>query len=158
MKDLYPNADLKLPLREKLKRLDPVGTVLVLPCIVCLMIGLLWGGTRFAWNDWRIVLLFVLFAVLSVGFGYVQYRQQDKAILPPRIVKNRTVLACAVYACCTNGILAVTEYYIAIYFQGVRGYSAAKAGLLGLPMVVGLGLTSLVASMGAGWVGYYTRE
>lgn len=121
------------------------------------MIGLLWGGTRFAWHGWRIILLFVLFATLSVGFGYVQYRQQDKAILPPRIVENRTVLACAVYACCTNGILVVTEYYIAIYFQGVRGYSAAKEGLLGLPMLVGLRLTSLVSSVGAG-CRYYTRK
>ncbi|EXJ54367.1 hypothetical protein A1O7_09706 [Cladophialophora yegresii CBS 114405] len=156
MKDLFPNPDLQLPLREKIRRLDPVGTVLVLPCVVCLLLALIWGGTKFAWNDWRVILLFVLFTVLSVSFGYVQHRQQEKAILPPRIMKNRTVLASALFCCCTNGILAVTEYYIAIYFQGVQGYSAAKAGLLGLPMIVGLAVTSLLASFSTGWIGYYT--
>jgi MFS family permease len=102
MKDSYPNADLELPLREKLRRLDPVGTVLVIPSIVCLMVALIWGGTKFAWNDWRIILLFVLFAALGLVFGYLQYRLQDKAVLPPRIVKNRTVIASALYACCTS--------------------------------------------------------
>ena len=71
MKDQYPNPDRELPLREKLRRLDPIGTILVLPSLVCLLTALLWGGTKYAWRDWRIILLFVLFGVLSVGFGYV---------------------------------------------------------------------------------------
>jgi hypothetical protein len=103
-------------------------------------------------------MLFVLFTVLITAFGYVQYQQQDKAVLPPRIIKNRTVLASAIYACCTNGILAVTEYYIAIYFQGVRGYSAAESGLLVLPMIVGFSVTSMLAALGTTWIGYYTRK
>lgn len=158
MKDPYPNPDLELPIHEKLKRIDPFGTLLVLPCIVCLMMGLQWGGSHYGWQNWRIILLFALFIVLVIGFAYVQHRQQDKAILPPRIVKNRTVLASALFMCCTNGLLAVTEYYIAIYFQGVRGFTATKAGILGLPMIVGLALASIGSAFGTTWVGYYTRK
>jgi MFS family permease len=158
MKDLYPNRDLELPIREKFKRMDPIGTLLILPAIVCLMMALQWGETRFGWSDWRIVMLFVLFTVLITAFGYVQYQQQEKAVLPPRIIKNRTVLASVIYACCTNGILAVTEYYTAIYFQGVRGYSAAESGLLVLPMIVGFSVTSMLAALGTTWIGYYTRK
>lgn len=73
MKDQFSHPDMALPLREKIKRLDPVSTMLVMPCIVCLMLALIWGGTKFAWNDWRVILLFVLFAVLSVGFGEFCY-------------------------------------------------------------------------------------
>jgi len=131
---------------------------MVLPCIVFLMMGLQWGGSRYGWQNWRIILLFILFVALLVGFAYVQHRRQDKAILPPRILKNRTVLACALFACCTNGMLAVTEYYIAIYFQGVRGYTATKAGILGLPMIAGLALASIMSAFATTWVGYYTRE
>ncbi|KAK5086250.1 hypothetical protein LTR24_006968 [Lithohypha guttulata] len=156
MKDPFPNPDLELPIREKLKRIDPFGTLLILPSIVCLMMGLQWGGSRYGWQDWRIILLFALFLALVVGFAYVQHRQQDKAILPPRILKNRTVLASALFTCCTNGLLAVTEYYIAIYFQGVRGYTATRAGILGLPMIAGLALASIGSAFGTTWVGYYT--
>ena len=102
MKDTYRNADLELSMRDKLRRLDPLGTVLVLPAIVCLLLALLWGGSKYSWNDWRVILPFALFVPLSVGFGYVQYRQQEKAIIPPRIVKNRTVLASTLYSLCTS--------------------------------------------------------
>lgn len=158
MKDPYPNPDVELSVRNKLRRVDPFGTLLILPCIVCLMIALQWGGNRYGWGNWRIVLLFVLFVVLVIGFAYVQHRQQDKAILPPRILKNRTVLASTLFGCCTNGMLAVTEYYIAIYFQGVRGYTATKAGILGLPMIAGLAVASILSAFGTTWVGYYTRK
>jgi MFS family permease len=156
MRDLYPNPDLGLSLKEKIRRLDLVGTLLVLPLVSCLMIALIWGGVKYSWKDWRIILLFSLFLVLTFAFGYVQHRQQDKAVVPPRILKNRTVLSVSLYGMCINGLLATTEYYIAIYLQGVKGYSAAKSGLLGLPMVVGLGGMALLATVAAGWVGYYT--
>jgi len=158
LEDPSPNPNFLLPLEEKIRRLDLVGTVLVIPCIICLLVGLQWGGIRYGWNDWRIIILFVAFGVLTLGFGYVQHRQKDKAILPPRILKNRTVLAGALFCGCCNAALAVTEYYISIYFQGVRGYTATKSGLLGLPMIAGLAVASITAALAITRIGYYTRE
>lgn len=156
MKDPCPYADIKLPLQEKLKRIDVLGTLLIIPSIICLLIGLQWGGNKYGWGDVRIIVLFVVFASLVIGFGYVQHRQQDDAVLPPRILKNKTVLASALFTCCLNGALAVTEFYIAVYFQGVRGYSATKAGLLGLPMIIGLAVAVVGAAFGTSWIGYYS--
>jgi MFS family permease len=156
MKDPCPYPDIKLPFLEKLKRIDLVGTLLIVPAIICLLMGLQWGGSKYGWGNPRIIVLFVVFAFLTTGFGYVQYRQQDRAVLPPRILKNKTVLASALFSCCLNGALAVTEFYIAIYFQGVRGYSATKAGLLGLPMIVGLAIAVIAAAFGTTWTGYYS--
>lgn len=158
LEDPSPNPNLLLPLREKIKRLDLVGTALVVPSTVCLLMGLQWGGIKYGWSDWRIILLFVVFAVMVAGFGYVQHQQQEKALLPPRILKNRTVLASALFCACCNATLAVTEYYISIYFQGVRGYPATKSGLLGLPMLVGLAVALMFAALAVTWIGYYTRK
>jgi len=58
---------------------------------------------------------------------------------------------------CIDGTLVVTEYYISIYFQGVRGYTAAKSGLLGVPMIAGLCAASLLAGFGTSWIGYANR-
>ena len=101
MKDQSSHPDLTLPMAVKLIKLDPIGTILVLPCIVCLMLALIWGGTKFAWNDWRVILLFVLSAVVSIGFGFAQHKKGENALMPPRILKNRTVLASALFSCCT---------------------------------------------------------
>lgn len=154
--DSNPNPDIQLPFREKVKRLDILGTILIVPAIVCLLMGLQWGSGMYGWNNPRVIAIFIIFASLDIGFGYVQYRQQDKAVLPPRILKNRTVLACAFFQYCLDGTLAVTEFYISVYFQGVRGYTATTAGILGLPMIVGLAVASISAAFGTSWIGYYS--
>lgn len=156
MRDSNPNADIELPFLEKVKRIDIVGTLLVVPSVVCFLLALQWGGNMYGWNDPRIIALFIVFALLIIGFGYVQHRQQDKAVLPLRILRNRSVLAGAFFLCCLNGTLAVTEFYISVYFQGVRGYSATTAGVLGLPMIVGLAVASISAAFGTSRLGYYS--
>ena len=41
-----PNkATANLPLAEKIKNLDLLGTALFLPCVICLLLALQWGGT-----------------------------------------------------------------------------------------------------------------
>lgn len=156
MKDVNPDPNIQLPFRQKLKKLDLFGTLLIVPTVVCLLMGLQWGSNVYGWGNPRVIALFAVFALLVAGFGYVQYRQQDEAVLPPRILKNRTVLATAFFSCCVNGVLAVTEFYISIYFQGVRGYSATTSGVLGLPMIVGLAVASISAAFGTSWTGYYS--
>jgi MFS family permease len=147
-----------LSLKEKLKRIDILGSVLIVPAIVCGLLGLQWGGVSYGWRDWRIILLFTLFGVLLTGFGYLQYRQGDDATVPLRILKKRSILAGMWYSACTNGLLATTEYYMAIYFQGVRGFTATRSGLLGLPMIAGLLGGMLAASAATAKIGYYYRE
>lgn len=150
--------ELALPLKTKLRRLDPLSTLLVVPSITCFLMALQWGGIRYGWSDWRIILLFVLFAILFLGFAYSQYRLGDNATLPPRVIKRRSIIAALWFSGCCNGVLAVTEYYISIYFQGVRGLSASTAGLLGLPMIAGMGIATVSAGLGTKAIGYYFRE
>jgi len=142
---------------NKIKRSDPLGTLLIVPSLSCFLMALQWGGTTYGWGDWRIVLLFLLFGVLFSAFAYLQYQQGETATLPLRIIKKRSVLAGLWYSACCDGILAVTEIYISIYFQGVKGYTAAKSGLLGVPMIVGLMIAILLAGAGTTRIGYFFR-
>lgn len=147
--------EMSLSFREKLGRLDLLGTTMFVPAITCLLVGLQWGGTTYGWSDWRIILLLTTFALLIVVFGYLQYRAKDNASIPVRVVKNRSLIAGAFFCACANGTLAVTEYYMAIYFQGVRGKSASQAGVFALPMVIGLCVSCILAGSGTSWIGYY---
>ena len=156
--DPVPNPDVALPFRIKLKRINVLGTLLVVPAITCLLMALQWGGAKYGWKDARIIAMLVLFAVLFSAFSYLQYRQGDDATVPSRILKQRSILGAMWYSSCCNGILAMTEYYISIYFQGVRGFNATKSGLLGIPMIVGLAVASMAAAAGITIVGYYFRE
>ncbi|KAK5210776.1 hypothetical protein LTR41_003388 [Exophiala xenobiotica] len=153
--DPLPNPNAQMPFREKLKQMDLFGTLIAVPAITFLLLALQWGGTTYGWKNPIIIVFFVLAGCLVLAFGYVQYRQGDTATLPPRIAKQRSMIAGVWYTACCNGVLAVTEYYISIYFQGVRGYTATKSGLLGLPMIIGFSVALLAAGMGVTWLGYY---
>lgn len=149
------NTDESLPLKQKLKKLDLPGTMVFVPAIACLLLALQWGGLTYGWGNARIVGLLVVFAVLILVFGYWQFRLQDNAMLPPRLLKNRNLLAGAFFGACCDGVLALTEIYIAIYFQGVRGFTALTSGYLGISMIIGLSVSILLAGFGTSWVGYY---
>ena len=147
-----------ITLWEKMKRTDPLGTLLIIPAFTCFLMALQWGGSTYGWGDWRIILMLILFGVLFSSFGYVQCRQGEDATLPLRIMKQRSVLAGLWCNACYDGILAVTEYYLSIYFQGVRGYTPTKSGLLGVPMIGGLLIGIILAATGTTRIGYYFRK
>lgn len=152
------NAEESLPLKEKIKKLDPVGTIIIVPAISCLLLALQWGGMTYSWSSPRIIILLVLSAVLIAAFGCWQIRLGEDAMLPPRILKNRNVLAAAWFEACCDGVLAITEVYISVYFQGVRGFTAFKSGYLFIPMIIGVSSAAMFAGISTSVVGYYTRK
>ncbi|KAJ3566810.1 hypothetical protein NPX13_g6996 [Xylaria arbuscula] len=151
-------ANHNLSLKAKLEKFDWFGTLLIVPGLISLLLALQWGGSTYGWKDARIIVLFVLFAVLLAAFGWCQYRLQDKAILPPRILRKRTVLTGAWFSSCVEAILSVTEYYISIYFQGIKGYTATRSGLFILPLLAGIAAGNLLGGLGTTWLGYYNRK
>lgn len=149
-----PNYD--RPWKEKIKGLDLLGTSLIVPALTCLLLALEWGGTTYGWANFRIIVSLILFVILFALFGWVQYKSQENATLPLRILRNRSILAGTWFVFCCNATLAVVEYYISIYFQGVRGYSALQSGIYALPMIAGMCIASVSVGAATSWIGYYT--
>lgn len=145
-----------LSFAEKLQRVNLIDTLLAVPAITCVMMALQWGGTKYGWGNARIIALLIAFAILFSAFAYLQYRQGDNATIPPRILRNRSILAGMWFSSCCNGILAMTEYYMSIYFQGVKGYTAFKSGLLAIPMLGGISAAGIAAGLGVTAIGYYS--
>ena len=81
-----------LTIREQLGQLDLLGEFFLLPCIVCLLLALQWGGSTYPWSDGRIIALFVLFGVLFIGFVAVQIWKPETATIPRHIISNRSII------------------------------------------------------------------
>lgn len=141
--------------RQKIKELDLLGTLLFFPAMTSLFMALTWAGTRYSWNSPVIVSLLCVFVVLLIVFAIEQWLMQDVATLPPRLFKNRSVLAGALFSMCCNGAMNVFEYYLPIYLQAVKGYSPAKSGYLLSPLIVGFLLSVLLTGCGVNVVGYF---
>jgi hypothetical protein len=153
-------------------QMDPFGTLVFMLAIICLLLALQWGGTKYAWGNGRIIALFVIFAVLISVFVGIQLYLQESATVPPRVFKNRNVWGSAFFGATLGGSFFVLVFYVSphaslvfgytnttqipIWFQAIKGASAVKSGIMNLPMILGLVIVSIVAGGAVSAVGYYT--
>lgn len=141
---------------EKLRELDLVGTALLIPAIVCLLLALEWGGSKYRWNDLGIILLFILASVLVAMFTYFQWVKQDLGTIPPRIIKQRSILAGAFFSLCTSAALVVMTYYLPTWFQAIKSASASESGIMILPLLLGVIVAVILSGVLVSALGYYT--
>jgi len=64
---------------QTMKSLDPLGTMVFVPSIVCLLLALQWGGVQYPWSNGRIIALFVLFVIGVVIFVVLQIALGENA-------------------------------------------------------------------------------
>jgi len=119
------------------------------------LLALQWGGTKYPWNSWRIILLFCFFSVLIVVFVAIQFWKQETATIPPQMMKKRSMWAAAMFSFCMGSFFLLLVYFLPIWFQAVKGASAVKSGIMNLPMVLSLVLVSIISGIGVTLVGYY---
>ncbi|KAL9076715.1 MAG: hypothetical protein Q9161_000700 [Pseudevernia consocians] len=141
---------------EGAKQFDPIGTTLFMPCIICLLLALQWGGSKYHWGDGRIIALFVVSGVLGVAFAGVQLWKGDNATVPPRILKKRSIAFGSWFIFCLGGSFFILIYYIPIWFQAIKGVSAVESGIRNIPMILGLVVVSIISGVIITVLGYYT--
>lgn len=105
---------------NQVKRMDPLGILAFIPAIISVLLGLQWGGTRYPWKDTRIIVLFVLFAVFGAAWGGIQVWMQERATVPPRLLKNRNVLGAVIHAMFLGGSFFVFSYYVSPFSSDCR--------------------------------------
>lgn len=150
-----PNRGGSKTAKEQLLNLDPIGTVLFLPSMVCLILALQWGGSEYAWNDGRIIALLVVFAVTFVSFIGVQWWKGERATVPPRIFFYRSVYSAMMYTFCTGGGMMVIVYFLPIWFQAIEGVSALESGIRTIPLVLAISLFSILSGIAVRKLGYF---
>ncbi|TVY83009.1 Efflux pump aflT [Lachnellula suecica] len=145
-------------LKQQLMKLDPLGTMVFLPAIVCLLLALQWGGTTYAWFNARIIVLFILAAILLGIFVLIQFKSGDNATVPIRIINQRSILAAAYFSLLSPGAMMVIVYFLPLWFQAIKGVSAVSSGIDTLPLVLSLVVGSILAGFITTKTGYYVGQ
>ncbi|KAK4190819.1 putative transporter [Podospora australis] len=140
---------------KRILRLDLLGTAMLIPSIVCLLLALQWGGTEYPWNSATIIGLFVGFGIMAIIFAGIQVWKGDNGTLPPRLFKNRDVVCALIFAFFFGAGFFPLVYYLALYFQAVQGDTAVQAGIKLLPMLISVVITSVATGGLVTVVGYY---
>ncbi|KAI8606593.1 major facilitator superfamily domain-containing protein, partial [Dissophora ornata] len=133
----------KSSFRDKIKRVDFLGSISLVCGLVLILLPLNWGGSTYAWNSPIIVGLFCAGVAVLFIFCMIEWKQAAEPIMPFRLFKTRTNVA--VFLTCFfmgMGFFAVM-FFMPLFFQIVRQESATTAGLEMLPLIVGFLLTSI---------------
>lgn len=140
---------------QKLRKLDIPGTVLMVASLICLLVALQWGGSTYAWDNSRIIALFVVAAVLAIAFVAFQTLSRFSTTIPTAVARNRDVWLAATYAMSITGGVYTAILYLPIWFQTVRDYSALSSGTMLTPLIGGYVVCSVIAGGVTMAVGYY---
>jgi hypothetical protein len=140
---------------RQLVRLDPLGNIIFLPAAVCLLLALQWGGNAYAWDNARIIALFVLAGLLFIAFAGIQMWRQEDATVPPRIMKQRSIACGSVYSVILGGNMIVFIYCLPIWFQAVKEVSATQSAINIFPMTLGMMAGVLLTGVIVQRIGYY---
>ncbi|KAF9869772.1 major facilitator superfamily transporter [Colletotrichum karsti] len=153
---LFPQLGQKksTPIKQQIKQLDPLGSLVFLPGVICLILALQWGGEKYSWSNGRIIALLVLSGVLLIAFVGIQIWQRENATVPPRLFKVRNVWLGTIFAFCLGAVLIVFLVALPIWFQGIKGTDAVTSGINILPLVLSLVVGAIVSGgmiNGVGW-------
>ncbi|KAG8160974.1 hypothetical protein KVR01_009238 [Diaporthe batatas] len=142
-------------LRDRLKSTDQLSVVLILTSLTALFLALQWGGTKYQWSDPWIWGLLIGFAVMAGLFWFIQVKEKDRALIPIRILTQRTVGFGCLY--CTFLITAygIFIYYMPFYFQAARGYSPKMSGIYILALAIPDTVVALAIGAAATYSGHY---
>ena len=125
-------------------KVDYRGLVLLCATTVPMLLAFSWAGNRYEWLSPQII-GFLGWSVVALGlFTYVEMRTAEP-LLPMHLFKNRVFLVAALVTLISGFAMMGSLFYIPLFVQGVIGSSATNSGLVTMPMMIAMAITSAIA-------------
>ena len=134
---------LHLPKHPKQKaRIDYLGIVLLATAVSLLLIWVSIAGDSFDW--WSTETIFMVGGAIlaTILFVIVELRAKDP-LIPLTLFKNRTFTLSVIASIATGIAMFGASVFLGQYMQLARGASPTEAGLMTIPMIAGLLLSSI---------------
>ncbi|KAF7331692.1 MFS domain-containing protein [Mycena kentingensis (nom. inval.)] len=150
-------------IRSKLAQIDWIGNALVVVGSALAIVGLNYGGIRYAWTSPHVLAPLILGFLLLFAFGGYEALVPRRPTIPLDVVGNRTsvsgLFATAVHAICSISII----FFFPIYFQACFGASPLRSAVDFLPgalfcaplaLVAGATIRKLQKYRAVNWTGW----
>ena len=136
---------LRLPVfRRENVRIDYLGATLIAAGVSVLLVWISFVDASFAWVSWQSAGMVGGSLVLLALAVRVEARTAEP-IVPLGIVRERTTALAILGSLAVGMAMFGGAVFLGQYFQIGRGYSPTEAGLLTIPMMAGVLLSSIVA-------------
>ncbi len=135
---------LHLPVIRRKVRIDWLGATLLVGGVALLLIWISLAGKSFAWVSGT-SLLYIGGAVAALALAVFVESRVSEPVLPLRLFAGRTFTLSVLGTLAVGTAMFGGAVFLGQYYQIARGYSPTHAGLMTLPMVLGLFLSSTIA-------------
>ncbi|MFD9851710.1 MFS transporter [[Kitasatospora] papulosa] len=135
---------LKLPVVKREVKVDWSGAFFISAAVSLLLLWVTFAGDKYDWISWQTWTMLGGTVVLIALFLLVESKASEP-IIPLRLFRNRTItLASAASLFVGIGMFAGTVFF-SQYFQLARDKSPTMSGVMTIPMIAGLFLSSTVS-------------
>ncbi len=135
---------LHLPKMRTKHRIDWLGAGLLAIGITAIVLITTWGGNDYPWNSGHIYTLGAIAVVSLIAFLLVEPKAAEP-VLPLNLFRSRNFSLISIIGFLVGFAMFGAISFLPLFQQKVQGASATNSGLLLLPMMFGLLVTSLVA-------------
>ncbi|WP_372339012.1 MDR family MFS transporter [Actinoplanes sp. RD1] len=129
--------------RENVK-IDYLGATLIAAGVSLLLVWISFVDDSFAWLSWQTAVM-VLGSLLLLGLAVLVESRAAEPIVPLPIVRERNTALAILASLAVGMAMFGGAVFLGQYFQIGRGYSPTEAGLLTIPMMAGVLLSSIVS-------------
>jgi EmrB/QacA subfamily drug resistance transporter len=141
---VYLMATLHVPAHKVGHKIDYLGGILLAVAATSLILLATWGGTEYRWGSGQIIGLALLSAAATAGFIFSQTRVPEP-ILPLHVFRNRNFSVTMALTFLVGLAMFGAMTFLPLYQQTVQGASPTVSGLLLVPMMVGMTITSILS-------------
>ncbi|MDV9188096.1 MFS transporter [Streptomyces sp. SR27] len=135
---------LKLPKPTARARFDVLGALLLAAASTCLVLLTSWGGTEYAWGS-RVVIALACGAAGSALLFLVVEHLAPEPLIPLRLFRDPVFTVTALVGAVIGVALFGAASYLPSFLQMVEGASATESGLMMLPLMGGIVVSSVVS-------------
>ncbi|GGT67444.1 MFS transporter [Streptomyces lateritius] len=137
---------LKLPVVKRQVKVDWAGALVISAAVSLLLIWVTFAGDKYDWMSWQTAAMVGGSIVLGALFVFVESRASEP-IIPLRLFRNRTITLASLASLFVGVAMFAGTVFFSQYFQLARNESPTMSGVLTIPMIAGLFVSSTVSGM-----------
>ncbi|MGA5283387.1 MFS transporter [Streptomyces griseoincarnatus] len=137
---------LNLPLVKREVKVDWAGAFFVTAAVSLLLVWVTFADDKYDWMSWQTGVMVGGALVLTLIFLLVESKASEP-IIPLRLFRNRTITLASLASLFVGIAMFAGTVYFSQYFQLARDKSPTMSGVMTIPMIGGLFISSTVSGI-----------
>ncbi|GGW60824.1 MFS transporter [Streptomyces griseoloalbus] len=137
---------LHLPVVKRRVKVDWAGAFFVTAAVCLLLVWVTFADDKYSWMSWQTGAMVGGALALTLIFLFVESRAAEP-IIPLRLFRNRTITLASLASLFVGIAMFAGTVYFSQYFQLARDKSPTMSGVMTIPMIGGLFVSSTVSGM-----------